>query len=80
MNAVLNQLGTTLGWLFAFAPLLLVGLVMAAEPYGFRSLCSSLCHDFAEGVRRFDDQLHHRWPRLPSHRIRQLLPKQPAPW
>jgi hypothetical protein len=62
MNAVLNQLGTTLGWLFTFAPLLLAGLVMAADPYGFRSLCSSLCHDLAAGIRRFDDQLHHRWP------------------
>lgn len=63
MNAVLHQLGATLGWLFAFAPLLLAGLLMAADPYGFRSLCRSLCRDLAAGVRRFDDQLHHGWPR-----------------
>jgi hypothetical protein len=78
MNAVLNQLGATLGWLFALAPLLLVGLLMAADPCGFRSLCGSLCRDLAAGVRRFEDQLHNGWPRSGPQSLSRLDTATPS--
>ena len=57
MSPVFDEIGATLVWLFGFAPLILLGLIMAMDPSSFRSLLQ----DFADVLRRFERQIQTRW-------------------